>query len=141
MPKTITIIGTVLLSLAIIASIIFLGVRESEKPSSKPTEETTQNTSSTNTAVESSEQPQATKPAGITMADVEAHTGKDGQACWVAVSGEVYEISGFVVWVDGVHTPSGGRARCGKDLTQVIGQSPHGSRVLKLLNHLGPLQQ
>jgi hypothetical protein len=36
---------------------------------------------------------------------------------------------------------SGGRAKCGKDLSEVIKQSPHGKSKLKLLKEIGPLQQ
>jgi predicted heme/steroid binding protein len=78
---------------------------------------------------------------GIRLDEVAKHTGKDGNSCWVAVDGTVYEISGFVLWVEGEHKPSGGRAKCGKDLSEVIKQSPHGKSKLKLLKEIGPLQQ
>ncbi len=78
---------------------------------------------------------------GISLDEVAKHTGKDGNSCWVAVDGTVYEISGFVLWVEGEHKPSGGRAKCGKDLSEVIKQSPHGKSKLKLLKEIGPLQQ
>lgn len=78
---------------------------------------------------------------GITLEEVAKHTGKDGNSCWVVVDGTVYEIGGFALWADGVHSTSGGRARCGKDLSEVILQSPHGKSKLKLLKEVGPLQQ
>lgn len=78
---------------------------------------------------------------GISLDEVAKHTGKDGNSCWVAVDGTVYEISGFVLWVEGEHKPSGGRAKCGKDLSEVIKQSPHGKSKLKLLKEIGRLQQ
>lgn len=81
------------------------------------------------------------QPQGISLDEVAKHTGKDGNSCWVAVDGTVYEISGFVLWVEGEHKPSGGRAKCGKDLSEVIKQSPHGKSKLKLLKEIGPLQQ
>lgn len=113
---------------------------------SKPTSSTTQTDSSTSTTTTqqtnsaTSTQPATTTPSGITLEQVASHDGKSGNTCWVAVDGTVYEISGFVQWVDGLHTPSGGRARCGKDLSTVINQSPHGRRVLQLLTVVGKLQ-
>lgn len=71
----------------------------------------------------------------LVMAD-----GKNGNQCYVVVDNIVYSISGFVLWADGVHSPSGGRARCGKDLSQVINQSPHGKSKLNLLQKVGVYQ-
>jgi predicted heme/steroid binding protein len=79
--------------------------------------------------------------SGRTMSDVEANNGQDGKSCWVVVDKTIYEISGFAQWVDGMHTPSGGRARCGKDLSEVINQSPHGKSILSRLKEIGPLHQ
>lgn len=81
------------------------------------------------------------QPQGISLDEVAKHTGKNGNSCWVAVDGTVYEIGGFALWADGLHSPSGGRARCGKDLSEVMLQSPHGKSKLKLLKEIGPLQQ
>lgn len=78
---------------------------------------------------------------GITLEEVAKHTGRDGNSCWVAVDDTVYEISGFVQWADGVHSPSGGRARCGKDLSEVINESPHGKSKLKYLKEVGPFKR
>lgn len=85
--------------------------------------------------------PAATSGSAITIAEVQANNGQNGTKCWVIVDTTVYEISGFAQWVDGVHTSSGGKARCGKDLTDVIGDSPHGRSVLKLLTVVGAYQQ
>lgn len=77
---------------------------------------------------------------GITLSEVEKHTGRDGNSCWVVVDDTVYEISGFAQWADGVHSPSGGKARCGKDLTAVMDESTHGRSKLKLLKEVGRYQ-
>ncbi len=78
---------------------------------------------------------------GITLAEVEKHTGRDGNSCWVVVDDTVYEISGFMQWADGVHSPSGGKARCGKDLSEVINESPHGKSKLKYLKEIGTFKR
>jgi len=67
------------------------------------------------------------------------YDGKDGNDCLVAVNGEVYLIEGFALWQMGEHLPSGGRARCGLDLTEVINESPHGRSKLQLLKKVGTL--
>ena len=83
----------------------------------------------------------SSQPQAISLDELAKHTGKNGESCWVAVDGIVYEISGFILWAEGEHRPSGGRAKCGKDLSEVIKQSPHGKSVLKLLKEIGRLQQ
>lgn len=75
-----------------------------------------------------------------TLEELSRHDGKDGDDCLVAVDGDVYLIEGFPLWAMGEHTPSGGRARCGLDLTDVIDDSPHGRSKLVLLKKVGSLE-
>jgi predicted heme/steroid binding protein len=74
-----------------------------------------------------------------TLEELAQYDGKDGNNCLVAVDGEVYLIEGFALWEMGEHIPSGGRARCGLDLTEVIDESPHGRSKLQLLEKVGTL--
>jgi predicted heme/steroid binding protein len=67
--------------------------------------------------------------------------GKHPHKGSVAVDGEVYLIKGFALWQMGEHIPSGGRACCGLDLTEVIDESPHGRSKLQLLKKVGNLIQ
>lgn len=77
----------------------------------------------------------------FTLQELARYDGKDGNQCLVAVDGDVYLIEGFDLWKDGEHIPSGGRARCGLDLTEVIDkESPHGRSKLQLLKKVGTLQ-
>lgn len=82
-------------------------------------------------------------PAGISYSPEELarHDGVDGHDCRVAVDGDVYLIKGFALWSMGRHTPSGGKARCGLDLTDVIDESPHGRSKLRLLDRVGTLER
>ena len=77
----------------------------------------------------------------ISQIELAANNGKDGNKCWVAIDGEVYDASNNPQWQNGEHLPSGGRAQCGQDLTSVIGQSPHGKSVLDKLPKVGTLAQ
>ncbi len=80
-----------------------------------------------------------TADRSFTIEDLARYDGEDGNKCLVAVDGKVYLIEGFDLWKDGEHTPSGGRARCGLDLTEVIDDSPHGRSKLPLLKKVGTL--
>ena len=75
-----------------------------------------------------------------TLEELALYDGKDGNDCLVAVDGDVYLIEGFALWVEGEHITSGGRARCGFDLTEVIDESPHGRSKLELLKKVGTLE-
>jgi predicted heme/steroid binding protein len=75
-----------------------------------------------------------------TLEELALYDGKNGNDCLVAVDGDVYLIEGFALWVEGEHITSGGRARCGFDLTEVIDESPHGRSKLELLKKVGTLE-
>jgi predicted heme/steroid binding protein len=76
-----------------------------------------------------------------TVQELASYDGQDGRQCLVAVDGDVYLIEGFDLWKDGEHTPSGGRAHCGLDLTRVMDEeSPHGRSKLPLLKKVGTLE-
>jgi predicted heme/steroid binding protein len=77
----------------------------------------------------------------ISLETLAQHDGVNGHQCYVAVDGTVYLIEGYPLWATGTHEPSHGRARCGQDLTTVIGESPHGRTKLKLLTVVGRLKQ
>jgi len=71
---------------------------------------------------------------------IKQFNGQDGQPCYVAVNGTVYEIKDNNYWKTGEHTPSGGRGYCGADMSNVISQSPHGESVLGGLPKVGTYQ-
>jgi predicted heme/steroid binding protein len=75
-----------------------------------------------------------------TVEELAQYDGKGDNQCLVAVDGDVYLIEGFALWSMGEHIPSGGRARCGLDLTEVIDESPHGRSKLQLLKKVGTLE-
>lgn len=81
--------------------------------------------------------PSKTPSQTINQNELAKRDGLEGNECWVAVDGTVYSISGFSEWQMGKHIPSNGLATCGRDLSGVIGQSPHGKSVLSLLRKVG----
>jgi len=52
----------------------------------------------------------------------------------------IYNVTGSKEWVNGEHVPSNGQAKCGRDESSSIGQSPHGTSVLAKLPVIGTLQ-
>lgn len=66
----------------------------------------------------------------VSRSELASFDGKNGNKCYVAVSGRVYEIKNSSLWVDGIHTESEGEASCGRDLTSVIRRAPHGVSIL-----------
>ena len=79
--------------------------------------------------------------ASISSQELTAANGKEGNECYVVLSGTVYKITqDDDAWKDGAHTPSKGQAYCGKDLTDVIDRSPHGNSILPKLIKVGTMQ-
>lgn len=72
-----------------------------------------------------------------TSESIKRYDGKDGHKCYVAVDGTVYEISGKALWQGGQHSPSGGLAYCGADMTEALKKSPHGASKLQELPKVG----
>jgi predicted heme/steroid binding protein len=93
--------------------------------------------------VNRTEKPSAATPATtvISLETLARNDGQNGNKCYVAVDGTVYQIEGYALWASGSHEPSGGRAKCGQDLSAVIDQAPHGRSKLNLLTVVGKLEQ
>jgi predicted heme/steroid binding protein len=53
------------------------------------------------------------------------YNGKDGQPAYVAVDGNIYDISESSMWQDGEHLVCDEDAIAGKDLTETIKDAPH----------------
>jgi predicted heme/steroid binding protein len=68
---------------------------------------------------------------------LKAFDGRDGNKCYVAVEGKVYDVSDVPEFANGRHTPTGGQVKCGQDGTAAITTSPHGKRVLTNLKVVG----
>lgn len=101
--------------------------------------ESTQSLSPDDAGSTESDQPAASDDT-ISAAQLAQNNGKDGAECWIAIDGTVYDATDNPEWVDGEHVPSRGQASCGRDLSDVIGQSPHGTSVLTELPIVGQLE-
>ncbi len=63
----------------------------------------------------------------FTLEELRAFNGKDGNPAYIAVNGVVYDVTNSSRWKEGMHNGF----EAGKDLTEeIVGESPHGLRVL-----------
>lgn len=91
---------------------------------------TSTNTSDTNTSTTEAE-------TIFSLTDLEQYNGKDGNPAYVAIDGVVYDVTNVKEWKDGEHQ---GILEAGKDLTEKLKDSPHGSSVLEKLPVVGKLE-
>ncbi len=83
---------------------------------------------------------QASTGQTISRAELSKNNGKNGNKCWIAVNGTVYDVTNAREWRNGQHSPSDGEAFCGADMSDVIGKAPHGNSILAQLPVAGTLQ-
>jgi len=81
----------------------------------------------------SQEEDMAEEPADdedtFTLAELAEFDGMEGRPAYVAIDGVVYDITGSALWPEGEHSPCGLDAMAGRDLSEVIGESPHGRDI------------
>lgn len=136
------IISTASVVLVIILVGFGIAINEKLSPKSSSTSSSNEGSSQTNTQNDNPASTNSTSTEKVvTPTELASANGKDGNPCYVVVDNVVYGISGFALWAEGLHSPSGGRARCGKDLSSEINQSPHGKSKLNLLQRVGVYQQ
>lgn len=73
----------------------------------------------------------------FTAEELKKYNGQNGNPAYVAVNGIVYDVTNASKWKNGKHENG---IVAGVDLTNSIGQSPHGSSVLKDLPVVGTLK-
>ena len=77
---------------------------------------------------------------GLSLEELGQNNGKEGRPAWVAVEGEVYDLSGSKLWKAGQHMK---RHQAGQDLSAEILAAPHGPEVLEreVVKRVGSLLQ
>jgi len=72
----------------------------------------------------------------LTLEELSYYDGKNGRPAYIAVNGDIYDVSDSVFWINGGHN---GFA-AGQDLTDaIINQSPHGLSNLSRVPKIGIL--
>ncbi len=75
----------------------------------------------------------------MTVEELSSYNGRDGRPAYVAVNGVIYDVTQSRLWRGGLHDPSHGKAAAGRDLTEVLKDSPHGDKHLKNFPVVGSL--
>ncbi len=74
----------------------------------------------------------------LTIEELAAYDGKNGQPAYIAVDGVIYDVSNDRNWRNGAHEGY----TAGKDLTKEIKEaSPHGTSVLNRVPVVGKIKQ
>jgi len=72
----------------------------------------------------------------LTPEELTKRNGREGRESYVAVNGEVYDVSASPMWEDGDHV---GQHQAGCDLTEALFSAPHGKEVFKSFQKVGAL--
>ena len=132
----------IIIGALILATGVWFAITSStNNTSSNPTGgSSTSSSSTTSTSTDTATSTSTSASGAISQAELAKNNGKNGSKCWVAVNGTVYDVSSSREWRNGQHPASDGVAFCGADMSDVIGQAPHGSGVLGELPKIGTLK-
>jgi len=72
----------------------------------------------------------------LTLKELAEFDGKDGRKAYVAVDGNIYDVTGNRKWLNGDHEQG---MTAGKDLSAFISGAPHGKDILKQFTIVGKL--
>lgn len=72
----------------------------------------------------------------MTIDELEQFNGKDGNKAFVAIDGNVYDVTNNRKWLDGNHEKG---MSAGRDLSAFISSTPHGYDILKQFTVVGKI--
>ncbi len=72
----------------------------------------------------------------LTIEELAAYDGKNGNPAYVAVNGVIYDVTNVSKWAGGEHNGNS----AGQDLTEAIKKSPHGTSKLEGLPVVGKIK-
>lgn len=82
----------------------------------------------------SDETPSETEELTLTLEELEMYDGTNGNPAYVAVDGEIYDVTDSSFWKEGSHNGF----QAGRDLTEAIkNESPHGVKNLERVPKVG----
>lgn len=73
----------------------------------------------------------------FSIEELSKYNGQNGNPAYISVDGIVYDVTNAKDWKNGKHKDG---VTAGKDLSEIINQSPHGKEVLKDLPVVGNLK-
>lgn len=71
------------------------------------------------------------------MEELARFDGRDGRPAYLAYAGKVYDVTDSFLWRGGRHQVL---HRAGQDLTEALGQAPHGPELLERFPVVGILK-
>lgn len=77
------------------------------------------------------------KAGDLSLAELAQYDGTEGRAAYFAYQGIIYDATNSPLWKKGSHM---GRHQSGCDLTDVLGQAPHGEDKILALPRIGTLR-
>jgi len=143
-------LAMILLTLTLVGSVIGFAGCSSSTGTTTTTASAGQTTAATNagtttaagatTAVGATTTAAATTAAGstqkiFTLDELKTFDGLNGNPAYVAVNGNVYDVTNAKGWSNGSHQTHS----AGQDLSSVIASAPHGTSVLDKLTIVGTL--
>lgn len=72
----------------------------------------------------------------LTIEELAQYDGKNGNKAYVAIDGDIYDVSGNRKWLNGEHEKG---MTAGKDLSEFISSAPHGKDILKEFTIIGKI--
>ncbi len=84
------------------------------------------------------------KKLNLTLEELKKYDGQNGRPAYVAVKGVIYDVTESRLWRGGTHSPTKGKpfesqVLAGRDLTELLKKSPHGTTPLKDFPAVGKL--
>jgi predicted heme/steroid binding protein len=76
----------------------------------------------------------------FTLEDLKKYNGQNGNPAYVAVNGNIYDVTNLKQWKNGKH-PGCKSASAGIDISKLMNSSPHGSKILDQAPVVGKLKQ
>ncbi len=71
----------------------------------------------------------------LTEKELERYDGTNGNPCYVAYQGKIYDVTGSPLFIDGMHFEH----YAGSDLTQAMADAPHADDVFSEFTVIGNL--
>lgn len=130
-----------ILSLSVIMA-MSLGIygcsAKSDSVGSNLPSDSSQTTTESGSSQASSESAAESGGVELTVDELKAFDGQDGQPAYVAVDGIIYDVSETRKWKNGKHENG---VVAGTDLTELINASPHGKSILGEAKIVGKIKQ
>ncbi len=121
--------------LAISLSLLLLGCATTPEP----TQPNTPELPNTDTTIDEATGLKIDAETGLlqmTIEELAQFNGKDGAKAFVAIDGNVYDVTGNRKWLDGNHEQG---MTAGRDLSEFISGAPHGYDILKQFTIVGKI--